>query len=86
LVTFGISPRTNREEVKKIDGVCMIRPPNALDGPRDIKSLIGYVIGLGQGMICNVMIPFVTVPRCKPHVETIVLGGRLGLIFMNITI
>jgi hypothetical protein len=38
--------RTNHEEVKGVDGVCMIRLPNALDGPRDIKSLIGYVIGL----------------------------------------
>jgi hypothetical protein len=64
----------------------MTRFPNALDGLRDIKPLIGYVIGLGQGMFCNVMIPLITIPGCKPHVETIVLGGRLGLIFMNTTI
>jgi hypothetical protein len=86
LVTFRISPRTNHEGVKGVDGVCMIKLPNAFDGPRDIQSLIGYVIGLGQGMICNIMIPLVTVPRCNPHVETIVLGGGLGLIFTNITI
>jgi hypothetical protein len=64
----------------------MIRLPNALDGPRDIKSLIGYVIGLGQGMFCNVTILLIIVPKCKPHVETIVMGGRLSLIFMNTTI
>ncbi len=86
MVTFEISRKTNREAVKGVDGVCTIKLPNALDGPRDIKSLIGYVIGLGQEMLCNVMILLIIVPRCKPHVEIIVMGGRLGLIFMNTTI
>jgi hypothetical protein len=36
--------KDNREGVKGVDGVCVIRFPNALDGPRDIKSLIGYFI------------------------------------------
>jgi hypothetical protein len=47
-VTFKVSSKTNHEGVKKVDGVCMIGLYNALDGPKDIRSPIGFVIDLGK--------------------------------------
>lgn len=65
--------------------MCMIRLYNALDGPRDIESPIGFVIDLGEGMFYNVVGPPTIVPKCKPHIKTIILSGRLSPIFMNTT-
>jgi hypothetical protein len=63
----------------------MIGLYNALDGPRDIKFPIGFVIDLGEGMFSNVAGPPTIVLRCKPHIKAIILSGRLSPIFMNTT-
>jgi hypothetical protein len=61
----------------------MIGLYNALDGPRDIKSPIGFVIDLGKGMFYNVASTIV--PRCKLHIKTMISSGRLSFIFTNTT-
>ncbi len=85
LVTFRMSPRTNAKRVKGINGVCMIRLCDVLHDPKDVKTPIVSSVGLGEGMRYNVAKPFTIVPIHKPHVKTIILGGRY-LIFMNTSI
>jgi hypothetical protein len=60
-ITFKISSRMNCEGVKVVNDVCMIGLYNALDGARDIKSPIGFVIDLGKGMSYNVVGPLAIV-------------------------
>jgi hypothetical protein len=84
-ITFKISLRMNHEGIKGVNGMCMIKLYNALDGPRNIKSPIGFVIDLGEGMSYNVARPPTIVPRWKPHIKTIISNGRLSPIFMNTT-
>jgi hypothetical protein len=64
----------------------MIRLCDVLDDPKDVKTPIVSNVGLGEIMSCNVTKSFTTVLIHKPHGETIILGGRLHLIFMNTSI
>lgn len=45
----------NHERVKEVDGVHMIGLFDGLDDLKDVKSLIGYVVHLGEGLFCDVM-------------------------------
>jgi hypothetical protein len=47
---------------------------------------MGSIVNLGEGMSYNVTRPLAIVRIHELHVETIVLGGGLGLIFVNTTI
>jgi hypothetical protein len=59
----------------------MIGLSDALDGPRNIKSPIGSIFSLGEGMLCHETIPPNIILSHELHVKTIVVSGMSGLIF-----
>jgi hypothetical protein len=62
----------------------MTRLYDCLNGLWDVKSPIEFNVNLGKGMSCNATRPLATI--LGPIVKTIILGGRLGFIFMSTTI